>query len=75
MTATPPRKRRRTSARTRNRSIPGLEERGLSQLQQRLLVAVASVVGVLAAAVALTFAITTLGNDFVPERAHNVSHQ
>lgn len=69
MTATPPRKRRRTSARTRNRSIPGLEERGLSQLQQRLLVAVASVVGVLAAAVALTFAITTLGNDFVPERA------
>ncbi|MEV7007620.1 hypothetical protein [Streptosporangium sp. NPDC051022] len=63
------RKRRRTQTRTPNWNIPQLEEWGLSQVQQRLLVIVGSVAGVLVAAVAVTFAISTIGNDFVPERA------
>ncbi len=65
----PARKRRRTPARTQSMNNPRLEEWGLSPVQQRLLVIVGSVAGVLVAAVVLAFAISAIGNDFVPERA------
>ncbi|MEV8631508.1 hypothetical protein AB0395_07600 [Streptosporangium sp. NPDC051023] len=65
----PARKRRRSSARTQPKNIAALEEWGLSPAQQRLLVIAGSVAGVLVAAVVLTFAISAIGNDFVPERA------
>ncbi|GAA4226418.1 hypothetical protein GCM10023075_26830 [Streptosporangium album] len=66
---TPARKRRRTPAKEQTWSIPRLEEWGLSRGQQRLLVIIASVAGVLVAAVVLTFVVGSLGNDFVPQRA------
>ncbi|WP_433255819.1 hypothetical protein ACQPYK_15535 [Streptosporangium sp. CA-135522] len=69
MTPPPARKRRRTSSKTSTWSIPQLEEWGLSRFQQRLLAVIASVAGVLVAAVVLTFVIGSMGNDFVPERA------
>ncbi|MDP9861935.1 MULTISPECIES: hypothetical protein [Streptosporangium] len=69
MTTPPARKRRRAPAKAQTRSAPPTEERRLSRGQQRLLVAVASVAGVLAAAVVLAFVIDSMGNDFSPERA------
>jgi len=65
----PPRKRRRVSGTTQGWSAPRLEEWGLTRAQQRLLLVLGSVAGVLVAAVALTLAISAIGNDFVPERA------
>ncbi|MEU4834945.1 hypothetical protein [Streptosporangium sp. NPDC023615] len=74
--APPSRKRRRGPGPTRrvsgpapSWSIPRLEEWGLTPTQQRLLMVLASVAGVLVAAVALTLGISAIGNDFVPERA------
>ncbi|MER6177827.1 hypothetical protein [Streptosporangium sp. NPDC001681] len=67
--ATPARKRRRTSARARTEDITRLDEWGLTRPQQRLLMIFGAVAGVLVAAVALTLAISAIGNDFVPERA------
>ncbi|GAA2847214.1 hypothetical protein GCM10010517_04200 [Streptosporangium fragile] len=66
---TPARKRRRSSGKTQEWSIPLLEEWGLTPTQQRLLAVLASVAGVLVAAVGLTFAIEAIGNDYTPERA------
>ncbi|WP_326821513.1 hypothetical protein [Streptosporangium sp. NBC_01756] len=63
------RKRRRTPAKEPSWNSSRLEEWGLSRGQQRLLMVVASVAGVLVAAVVLTFAIGSIGNDYVPERA------
>ncbi|GAA3033314.1 hypothetical protein [Streptosporangium longisporum] len=71
--ATPPpapaRKRRRSSGPAESWSIPRLEEWGLTRTQQRLLLILGSVAGVLIAAVALTMGISAIGNDFEPERA------
>ncbi|GAA3082957.1 hypothetical protein [Streptosporangium carneum] len=63
------RKRRRTPTRTQTLKSDRLEAWGLSQVQQRLLVIIGAVAGVLVAAVAIAFAISAIGNDFVPERA------
>ncbi|GAA4184646.1 hypothetical protein GCM10022252_13860 [Streptosporangium oxazolinicum] len=65
---TPGRKRRRTSAKAQTWSIPQLEEWGLTRTQQRLVVVFGSLAGVLVAAIALTFAISAIGNDFEPEQ-------
>ncbi|MEU0480815.1 hypothetical protein ABZ260_16695 [Streptosporangium sp. NPDC006013] len=67
--STSARKRRRTSARARTEDITRLDEWGLTRPQQRLLMVFGAVAGVLVAAVALTLAISAIGNDFVPERA------
>ncbi|WP_030919370.1 hypothetical protein [Streptosporangium amethystogenes] len=69
--ATPARKRRRTSARAQpqTENITRLDEWGLTRRQQRLLMVLGAVAGVLVAALALTLAISAIGNDFVPERA------
>lgn len=64
-----PRKRRRASGTTQGWSAPRLEEWGLTRAQQRLVLVLGSVAGVLVAAVAFTLAISAIGNDFVPERA------
>ncbi|MFF5204500.1 hypothetical protein [Streptosporangium sp. NPDC000396] len=66
---TPTRKRRRTPAKTQTWGSSQLEEWGLNRTQQRLLVIIGSVGGVLAAAAVITFIVASLGNDFVPERA------
>lgn len=65
----PGRKRRRTSGKARTWSVPQLEEWGLTLTQQRLVLVFGSLAGVLVAALALTLAISAIGNDFVPERA------
>jgi hypothetical protein len=67
-TPTSGRKRRRTSGKARTWSVPQLEEWGLTPAQQRLVVVFGSLAGVLVAAVALTLAISAIGNDFEPER-------
>ncbi|MEV6861677.1 hypothetical protein AB0M44_11825 [Streptosporangium subroseum] len=50
-------------------SVPRLEEWGLSRLQQRLVVAVGSVVGVVVAVVGFILAVNAIGSTYVPERA------
>ncbi|WP_326638438.1 hypothetical protein OG884_30065 [Streptosporangium sp. NBC_01755] len=65
------RKRRRASAKAQPQTedITRLDEWGLTRSQQRLLMVLGVVAGVLVAAVALTLAISAIGNDFVPEQA------
>ncbi|MBB2912920.1 hypothetical protein FHS43_004215 [Streptosporangium becharense] len=68
-TPTPTRKRRRSSGKEESWSIPLLEEWGLTPMQQRVLVVLASVAGVLVTVVGLIVVIEGLGGDRAPERA------
>ncbi|MBG0829585.1 hypothetical protein HS041_17600 [Planomonospora sp. ID67723] len=61
--------KRRGSARSQEWSISWLEERGLTQGQQKLVVAGGSVIAAVAALVVFMLVVSAIGNDFVPERA------